>query len=339
LGNLQLDDYFVVDCKICKVFSNNIFPVKYFYRHLLLHFQPHLARFDGHGIFINLLQKSMPQCIIGTKECPNQKVRYFSMPKLIHITIVSTALNAFQKKFKSVNIGENPRLNFSAELFRGICVYRRYDRGKAMDAAVNWSRQTCMSDETAIESPDTDAQLMLRFKDGDTGAFEHLFSRHTRAMISFAYRFVRNREMAEELAQEIFLKVYEGAAGYEAQAKFTTWLYRIATNVCLNEVRKPQFRAGRQSLTTTRSRETGTAIAPALRLERQAMSHAIRSALGQLPDSQRVAFILNKYQELSYAEVAGIMGISEKAVKSLIHRAKETLAAKLKPSLPELLNL
>jgi len=208
-----------------------------------------------------------------------------------------------------------------------------------MDAAVNWSRRNCMTEETAMDAPDSDAQLMLRFKDGDAESFDQLFSRHTRAMINFAYRFVRNREMAEELAQEIFLRVYEAAGGYEAQARFKTWLYRIATNVCLNEIRRPEFRAVRQPLTAARSHEAATASEAGMRLERKAISRAIRMALDQLPEKQRIAFILNKYQELPDAEVGGIMGISENAVKSLIHRAKETLAARLKPSLPELLNL
>jgi RNA polymerase sigma-70 factor, ECF subfamily len=215
-----------------------------------------------------------------------------------------------------------------------------------MEAALNWSRRTLMSEEMAIDVPDPDALLMLRFKDGDSEAFERLFSRHTRAMVNFAYRFVRNREVAEEMAQEVFLRVYESAAGYEPQAKFTTWLYRVATNVCLNEVRKPYFQALRQSLPAAPRDDRETASfepkiddAPNWNLERQAISHAIKEALEQIPLKQRVAFILNKYQELSYAEVAEIMKISEKAVKSLIHRAKETLAEKLKPSLPGLLNI
>ncbi len=191
---------------------------------------------------------------------------------------------------------------------------------------------------------DPDAQLMLRFKDGDNEAFELLFSRHTHAMINFSYRFVRNREMAEEMAQEIFLKVYEAAAGYKAQAKFTTWLYRIATNVCLNEIRKPHFRKTLQSLASDRSQDGDAAhleiASEAERnLERQAISHTLRQVLDQIPDNQRIAFILNKYQELSYTEVAEVMRISEKAVKSLIHRAKEALAEKLKPLLPEFINI
>jgi RNA polymerase sigma-70 factor (ECF subfamily) len=204
-----------------------------------------------------------------------------------------------------------------------------------MDAALNLSHRIGMTDESAIE--DSDARLMLRFKQGDREAFELLFARHTRAMISFAYRFVRTREMAEELAQEIFLRIYESAGGYQAQAKFTTWLYRIATNVCLNELRKPRYRASHEPLEEALS--IGRADASEERLERQAVSGAIRNALEQLPDNQRAAFILNKYQELSYSEVSEVMKVSEKAVKSLIHRAKETLAERLKPLLPELMNI
>jgi RNA polymerase sigma-70 factor (ECF subfamily) len=204
-----------------------------------------------------------------------------------------------------------------------------------MDAALNLSHRIGMTDVNAIE--DSDARLMLRFKQGDREAFELLFSRHTRAMINFAYRFVRNREMAEELAQEIFLRIYEGAGRYQAQAKFTTWLYRIATNVCLNELRKPRYRASHEPLEEALS--IGRDAVSGERLERQAVSSAIRNALEQLPDKQRAAFILNKYQELSYSEVSEVMKLSDKAVKSLIHRAKETLVEKLKPLLPELMNI
>ena len=203
-----------------------------------------------------------------------------------------------------------------------------------------------MNEEITIDVPDPDALLMLRFKGGDSGAFEQLFLRHTRAMVNFAYRFVRNREVAEEMAQEIFLRVYEASAGYEPQAKFTTWLYRVATNVCLNEVRKPHFQAMHQSVPAAPREdqeptvfEPKTGDAAGRHLERQAIARAIKEALEQIPLKQRMAFILNKYQELSYAEVAEIMKVSEKAVKSLIHRAKETLAEKLKPLLSGLLNI
>jgi RNA polymerase sigma-70 factor (ECF subfamily) len=216
-----------------------------------------------------------------------------------------------------------------------------------MEAVLHQRYRTRMIEDPAAD--DSNAGLMLRFKDGDTEAFEQLFARHTRPVVNFAYRFVRNRGMAEELAQEIFLKVYEAAAGYQVQAKFTTWLYRIATNVCLNEIRKPHVRAALNNEENNGdtpgwvNSQTGSvcdsSASPDLLLERQAISNALRQALGQLPDKQRAAFILNKYQELSYGEVAEIMKISEKAVKSLIHRARETLAERLKPLLPELIKI
>ncbi len=201
-----------------------------------------------------------------------------------------------------------------------------------------------MVEEDAPEVCDEDARLMLRFKEGDTVAFDRLFDRYTRSMINFAYRFVRDRRVAEELAQEVFLRVYESAASYTVKSRFTTWLYRIATNVCLNEVRKPHFRAEHRSLSVEKEPEAGFASGafavsgPERILERQAIADALRGALDQIPESQRTAFILCKYQELSYLEIAEIMKTSEKAVKSLIHRAKETLAERLKPLMPELLH-
>ena len=188
---------------------------------------------------------------------------------------------------------------------------------------------------------------MLRFKEGDTEAFDRLFNKYLRRIVNFAYRFVRNREVAEELAQDIFLKVYENGAGYQAHAKFTSWIYRIATNVCLNEIRKPQYRARHESLYISQDRSgegeeirlaVKTAAGPDAALQRQAIGRVIGDALEQIPEKQRIAFLLNKYQELSYAEVADVMHMSEKAVKSLIHRAKEALAERLKPLVAELVS-
>jgi RNA polymerase sigma-70 factor (ECF subfamily) len=212
-----------------------------------------------------------------------------------------------------------------------------------VETAIVWNRLAIMP-ESEGAATDPDAELMLRFQSGELAAFERLFGRHSRAIVNFAYRFVRNREVAEELAQEIFLRVYDAAAGYRVEARFTTWLYRIATNVCLNEIRRPQYRARLESLDAPAAEPDGRPLeledrgqpgAQAL-LERGAVAAAIKRALDQLPEKQRLAFILNKYQELSYAEVAGVMQTSEKAVKSLIHRAKEALSETLRPLLPEL---
>ncbi len=199
-----------------------------------------------------------------------------------------------------------------------------------------------MAEETVGEAVDTDARLMLQFKNGDPAAFDLLFARHTPAIISFAYRFVRDRQAAEELAQEVFLRVYEGAARYQVRSRFSTWLYRIATNVCLNEIRKPRFRAKHEPLCAGIELNCGSPAPAAINgpdklLERRAIVRVIKDVLDDVPLKQRTAFILNKYQEFSYAEVAEIMKTSEKAVKSLIHRARETLAERLKPLMPELL--
>src|SRR5437773_1816373 len=161
-----------------------------------------------------------------------------------------------------------------------------------------------MNEETRDGSLDTDAQLMLRFQAGDLRAFESLFWRHSRPMVNFAYRFVRSRETAEELAQEVFLRVHDAAPLYRAQAKFTTWLYRIATNVCLNELRRPHFRASHQSLDAPVGDdpddrplqiEDTRSPNPEVAMQRSALGAVLRRALGALPEKQRAAFILNKY--------------------------------------------
>jgi RNA polymerase sigma-70 factor, ECF subfamily len=203
-----------------------------------------------------------------------------------------------------------------------------------------------MKNESQAGTPDVDAQLMLRFQAGELGAFDELFSRHVHALVNFAFRFVRNREVAEEMAQEVLLRVHDAAPHYRPKARFTTWLYRIATNVCLNEIRRPHFKAmlKSQDCETALNLRGGSLAGedrPDARadaaLQRRAIGAALRAALEGLPEKQRVAFILNKYQELSYVEVAEVMNLSEKAVKSVIHRAKEALAERLRPLLPGLL--
>ena len=215
-----------------------------------------------------------------------------------------------------------------------------------MESALQWSSLVIAPDDRQETAIDADARLMLRFKAGDLSAFEELFARHARSLVNFAYRFVRNRDIAEELAQEVFLKLHDAAPTYRPEARFTTWLYRIATNVCLNETRRPHYRVRHQSLDGAAGEDHGAApleIEDRVRegaetlIRRQEISGSIRQALEQLSEKQRVAFVLNKYQELSYAEVAEIMKISEKAVKSLIHRAKEAMAERLRPLLDGLI--
>jgi RNA polymerase sigma-70 factor (ECF subfamily) len=183
----------------------------------------------------------------------------------------------------------------------------------------------------------SDAQVMLRVKAGDDAAFDYLVAKFRRAMVSFMYRMAHNQAVAEELAQEVFLRVYRSRAGYAADAKFTTWLYRIATNLAVNYSRdtRPE-RAGGQSLDQP-DPETGllpdvadgrpTAEQELVRRERLA---AIRRRVQALPERQRLAVVMHKYQELDYREIGQILKLSESATKSLLFRAYETLREELK---------
>ena len=183
----------------------------------------------------------------------------------------------------------------------------------------------------------SDAQVMLRVKAGDDAAFDYLVAKFRRAMVSFMYRMARNQAVAEELAQEVFLRVYRSRSTYAAEAKFTTWLYRIATNLAVNYSRdtRPE-RAGAQSLDEP-DPETGMLADPAdgqptveqamVRRERLA---AIRRKVQALPERQRLAVFMHKYQELDYREIGEILKLSESATKSLLFRAYETLREELK---------
>ncbi|HEY2385697.1 MAG TPA: RNA polymerase sigma factor [Candidatus Binatia bacterium] len=177
---------------------------------------------------------------------------------------------------------------------------------------------------------DPDVQLMLRFRAGDEGAFRELFEKHGRAIVNFAYNFVGNRARAEELAQDVFLQVHRAGARYEPQAKFTTWLYRIATNACLNEVRRPERRFQTRPLEHESEDERERAeIAIAdpdavpgdVALAGRQLEARIREVLATLPENQRAALVLSRIDGLSYREVAETLDCSESAVKSLVFRA------------------
>lgn len=185
---------------------------------------------------------------------------------------------------------------------------------------------------------DADAQLMLEFQRGDRKAFEALFRRHAKAMLNFAYRYVSSRAAAEELAQDIFCKVFEAAGTYHPSARFSTWLYRIATNHCLNEVRKGRYQIRELSLETGGRGEDGEGEAlhlpdSAPHPEQQASSNELerdlQSSLQELPDNQRLAFLLLIETGQSYDEIAKTLKTTVSAVKSLLVRARTTLKTKL----------
>jgi len=190
----------------------------------------------------------------------------------------------------------------------------------------------CGADESS------DAAIMLRVAAGDESGYNYLVGKHYRAMIHFLYRMVHNQAVAEELAQEVFLRVYRSRESYRAEAKFTTWLYRIATNLAVNHARDTRHERSAQTIyLDAPDEETGTtpdvadddpsAEQQLLRDERMA---AIRKHVMALPERQRMAVLMHKYQGMDYKQIGEVLKLSESATKSLLFRAYQTLRDKLK---------
>ena len=184
----------------------------------------------------------------------------------------------------------------------------------------------------------TDAEIMLRVKAGDQPAFEYLVQKYRRPMLSFMYRMARNAAAAEDLAQEVFLRVYRSRESYEASAKFTTWLYRIATNLAVNHARDTRHERPEVQVSLDEpDEESGTTLelpdaslnAEQAMVVRERMM-AIRRRVEALPEQQRLAVIMHKYQQMDYKQIAEVLKKSESATKSLLFRAYETLREQLK---------
>ena len=184
----------------------------------------------------------------------------------------------------------------------------------------------------------SDAEVMLRVKAGDDSAFAYLVQKYRRPMVSFMYRMARNPAAAEDLAQEVFLRVYRSRENYEPSAKFSTWLYRIATNLAVNYARDTRHERPETMLSIDEpDQDTGltvdvpdaslTAEEAILRRERMA---AIRRKVQALPERQRLAVTMHKYQQMDYRQIAEVLKLSESATKSLLFRAYETLRVQLK---------
>jgi RNA polymerase sigma-70 factor (ECF subfamily) len=175
--------------------------------------------------------------------------------------------------------------------------------------------------------PDEDQERMRRVARGDRDAFVELFDRHQAAVVRFATRMVGDPARAEELAQDIFLRVYQAAPRYQPTARFTTWLYRVATHHCLNELRTPARRApppaGEEALGTLAA---DAAHGPEAVSAGHSLARVVQAALAALPDRERAAFALCRFEGLSYRDIAEALEATEPAVKSLIHRATVTLA-------------
>lgn len=186
----------------------------------------------------------------------------------------------------------------------------------------------------AVAVLEPDAQLMLRAKEGDAASFALLLERHRAPVIHFLYRMVQNPAVAEELAQEVFLRVYRARTRYEPSARFTTWLFRIATHLALNYLRDGRQERGRESLDPDPDGNRLRQIpdrSPTVEeaLLREARLAEVRAAIAQLPPKQRAAVLMHKYQEMEYAQIARVLNCSESAVKSLLFRAYERLRARL----------
>lgn len=191
------------------------------------------------------------------------------------------------------------------------------------------------------ENLDPDAALMLRVKQGDAAAFTELVEKYKQPVINLIYRTLRDATEAEDLAQNVFIQVYKSADRYRVAAKFSTWLFTIARNLCLNEIRR-RSRHPADSLDAVHPEnedqplqqfEDRKTFAPPETLLQGELEQKIDEVLAELPENQRIALLLCRQEELSYEEMSEVLGCSLSATKSLIHRGRETLKEKLKPYL------
>jgi len=189
--------------------------------------------------------------------------------------------------------------------------------------------------------PDADARLMLRVQRGDTVAFAALVDKYQQPVLNLVARTLGDPTEAEDLAQTVFVQVWKSARRYRPAAKFSTWLFTIARNLCLNELRR-RARHPAEPLDAPHPEQEGEplhpvadtrAAAPPAALLQQELERKIEEALAALPETQRTALLLCRQEELSYEEIAAVLGCSLSATKSLIHRGRETLKARLKPYL------
>ncbi len=184
------------------------------------------------------------------------------------------------------------------------------------------------------QARDRDSELMLRVRDGDQGSFELLLEKHRGPMIHFLHRMVRNDAVAEELSQEVFLRVYKSRENYEPSAKFTTWLFRIGTHLALNWIRDGRNEKSQTSLDKETADGASRQVPDRRRtIEQELLYQAklgeVRRAIHSLPAKQRAAVMMHKYEEMEYARIARVIGCSEAAVKSLLFRAYEALRVRL----------
>jgi RNA polymerase sigma-70 factor (ECF subfamily) len=185
-----------------------------------------------------------------------------------------------------------------------------------------------------LQDGDDDVRLMLALRAGDETAFDALFARWSGRLLRFVDRMVHDTAAAEELVQETFLRLYRARERYEPEARFSTWLYTIATRLALNEMRRPRHQHPHAS--TDETDEAGLALVlPGDAPRADDVAHAravgaeVEGALAGLPERQRAALWLAAVEGLSYAEIAATLATTEKSVKALVHRARTALCAEL----------
>jgi RNA polymerase sigma-70 factor (ECF subfamily) len=187
-----------------------------------------------------------------------------------------------------------------------------------------------------MENTLSSEELMAKVAGGDDQAFEILVTRHQTSVLNLIYRFIGDKTQAKDLAQEVFIRVWQAARSYKPEAKFTTWIYRITANLCFNELKSSRRKKWLQFLRSDEDREVrmeediaeGSPSPEDLLLAKE-QSRQISKALQRLPENQRMALILKRYDDLSYQEIAEVLGCSVSAVESLLVRAKRTLHEKL----------
>jgi RNA polymerase sigma-70 factor (ECF subfamily) len=192
------------------------------------------------------------------------------------------------------------------------------------------------SAQLALRDPDT--RLMIGVRDDQPGAFEEIVERYQHRLVAVLHHLVGNADEAEDLAQEVFLRVYRARKKYRARCKFSTWLFTIANNLAINTLRSRQ----RKPVVPLNTRDSGplgprpaeqlvldSGSQPAQRMQQQELAAIVRQALDGLNERQRMAVLLNKFEDMNYAAIAEIMGLSSKAVKSLLCRARTNLRAAL----------
>ena len=186
---------------------------------------------------------------------------------------------------------------------------------------------------------DEDRSLLDRFQKGDLSGFHDLFNKHKRNVINLSYRFVQNKEAAEDIAQEVFIKIYEKKFHLDPRAKFSTWLYKVTVNASIDRTRKKNFFD--RSLDQTETDEEGggktlletlsdpSAVSPADALASDEIKKLVRTEVQKLPEKLKTPILLYQFENLPYEEIARILGVTPKAVERKIYHAKEILRRKL----------